>query len=180
MGYKYERSDILAAAVEAVLDEGLSRLTFGRLAKRMGINDRSIVYYFPTKHDLVVQTAFAVASDLQQALEEAFGDERLPADELLRRAWPVLGSPATDPVLAVFFEVVGLGAAGVSPFDELGPALIEGWVDWLTPRVLVDDPANAEATALGLLARLDGLLLLRHTVGPRAANRAAAALGVAG
>ena len=49
MGYKYDRNEILAAAVEAVADDGLSQLTFGRLAKRIGINDRSIVYYFPTK-----------------------------------------------------------------------------------------------------------------------------------
>ena len=42
--------------IDAVLDEGLSRLTFGRLAKRIGINDRSIVYYFPTKADLIAET----------------------------------------------------------------------------------------------------------------------------
>ena len=56
MGYKYNETEILDAAVQAALEDGLSRLTFGRLAKRLGIADRSIVYYFPTKADLLTQT----------------------------------------------------------------------------------------------------------------------------
>ena len=49
VGYRHRREDILAGAVEAVLDEGISQLTFGRLATRLDINDRTIVSYFPTR-----------------------------------------------------------------------------------------------------------------------------------
>jgi len=48
MGHKHTKEEILDGALRAALDEGLSQLTFGRLAKRMGMNDRMIVYYFPT------------------------------------------------------------------------------------------------------------------------------------
>ncbi|MEM8922359.1 MAG: helix-turn-helix domain-containing protein [Actinomycetota bacterium] len=182
MGYKYDEDEILAAAVEAVLDEGLSRLSFGRLAQRMGIADRSIVYYFPTKADLVTRTAFAIGLQLQSVLAEAFGDEPLDGRQLMRRAWPVLTAPDADPLFAAFFELTGLGAASVTPFDTLAPMLIEAWVDWLTPRIDPADPAGGpdavRSEAYALVATLDGLLLLHHTTGTEAARRAAAALDV--
>ena len=37
MGYRHTKQDILDGALAAVFDEGLNQLTFGRLAKRLGI-----------------------------------------------------------------------------------------------------------------------------------------------
>ena len=178
MGYKYDENDILAEAVEAVLDEGLSRLTFGRLAKRLGIADRSIVYYFPTKTDLLTRTVFLIGEQLQGLLGEAFGDEPLSGEELLRRSWPTLTSPEADGVFAIFFELVGLGAARIEPFDALAPAVMHEFVEWVIPRIDAPDSASARTTALSTLVTLDGLLLLRQTLGPEAADSAAANLGV--
>jgi AcrR family transcriptional regulator len=177
MGYKYDEIDMLSAAVEAVLEDGLSALTFGRLARRLDIADRSIVYYFPTKSDLVSRTVIELGVRLQSLLGEAFGDQRLTADQLLRRAWPILASETADPVFAVFFELVGLAAASVEPYDSLAPALMNSWVEWLTDRI--DAPTRARPSiAYATIATLDGLLLLRHTCGPDAANLAAANLGI--
>ncbi|MEM9037476.1 MAG: TetR/AcrR family transcriptional regulator [Actinomycetota bacterium] len=176
MGYKYDRDELLGAAVLMAYDEGLSRLTFGKLARRLGIHDRAIVYYFPTKNELIAETAFAIGAEFQAVLAEAFGDEPLAPDELGRRAWPVLSAADAEPVLAVFFEVVGLGAARISPFDELAPALIEGWIDWLGPRIDAEEP---EAAAEALIAQLDGLLLLRTVLGDDRGELGARALGLA-
>lgn len=178
MGYKYDRGELLAAAVEAVLDDGLSRLTFGRLANRLGINDRSIVYYFPSKPDLIGAVAVELGARMQSVLEEAFGAEPLGTDELLDRSWPILASPAADRFFAVYFELVGLAAAGIEPFDALAPPLIEGWIDWLEPRVADDDATERRAGATAVIAVLDGLLLLRHTSGRATADHAAARLGI--
>ena len=172
MGYKYHEDEILAAAVESVLEQGLSALTFGRLAKRIGIGDRAIVYYFPTKSALITRTVTEPAGQLQGLLIEAFGPGRLSKDELVRRAWPVLASPSADPVFSVFFELVGLAAAAVQPFDVLAQTVMQSWVEWLVPHV--EAPENeARAVAYATVATLDGLLLLRHTLGPRIANLAA-------
>ena len=179
MGYKYDEDEILRAAVELVHASGLSGLTFGALARRIGIADRSIVYYFPTKVDLVTRTVGAIAGELQSALGDAVGDEVVDRDELVRRAWPVLASPTFDPVFAVYFELVGLGAAGIEPYDELAPAVVGGWLEWLTPRVRAAGAGGRRADVEAAVAVLDGLLLLRQVAGPRAANRAARALGIA-
>ena len=55
MGYRHSRQEILDGALATAMDDGLSQLTFGRVAKRLGINDRTVVYYFPTKDALITE-----------------------------------------------------------------------------------------------------------------------------
>ena len=54
----------------AAFDEGLSCLTFGRVAKRIGVSDRIVVYYFPTKEDLVGGVLAAVGAELGLSREQ--------------------------------------------------------------------------------------------------------------
>ena len=74
MGHRHTKEEILAAALEAALEDGLSQLTFGRLAKRMAMNDRTIVYYFPSKDDLLSEVIVSMGSQLQSTLAGAFVD----------------------------------------------------------------------------------------------------------
>lgn len=178
MGYRHQREDLLDAAVELALSDGLSSLTFGRLARHLGTNDRTVVYYFPTKHELVTEVALVLGAQLQDLLEEAFGPDRLSAADLVERAWPVLASTTADPVFAVFLELVGLAAAGHEPYADLAPLLVNGWVDWLAPRVDPSAPRSARREAHAIVAQVHGLLILRHISGARAANSAARHLGV--
>ncbi len=180
MGYKYDRDEILAAAVEAVRDDGLSQLTFGRLAKRIGINDRSIVYYFPTKADLISGTIIAIGAGLQDVLAEAFGDEPLPAEELMRRAWPSMADDANLHVFRAFFELVGLSGAGIEPFATLAPMVITAWADWVEQRVVPGPGVSARDETYRVLAVLDGLLIVRLQLGADAAEGAARAAGLLG
>lgn len=178
MGYKHDRDSILAAGLALATRDGLSQLTFGRLARELGVADRTVVYYFPSKDDLVGAVALALAAQLQALLEEAFGDQPRPADDLVRRAWPVLTTPEADEAFGVFFELVGLAAAGIAPFADLGRLLVDAWVDWLAPKI--DEPTEParRAAAITAVARLDGALLVRNLQGPEAGDLAAVGLGI--
>jgi AcrR family transcriptional regulator len=178
VGYRHSSDEILSAAVAVALEGGMASLTFAKVAARLGISDRMVVYYFPSKPDLVLAVAQALGRDLEALLEQAFGAGRRSPSELLRRAWPVLTTEEADRVFAVYFEIVGLASAGVAPYDLLAPALVEGWVAWVAPRMAGRTAEVRRRQALAAVAQLDGLLLVRRLLGPAAADAAAKEAGV--
>lgn len=173
MGHKYTKDELLAGALEAALDDGLSQLTFGRLARRLGVSDRVVVYYFPTKSDLIGEVVLAMGVRVQEALAPAFGTTVADHREMVARAWPVLATTEHDRVFALFFEANGLAAVGREPYVDLVPALVEAWIEWAAGFIAADADRRTEAATA--IAMIDGLLLLRQLAGCATAEQAAAA-----
>lgn len=177
VGHKYTREELLAGALELAASEGLSSLTFGRVAKHLGVSDRIVVYYFESKDVLITEIVMAMGLQLQETLAAAFETPSADHLEMVRAAWPVLSTGGSDAVFALFFEANGLAVAGREPYAGLVPMLVEAWIDWAATFIAGgDDHRRAEAeTAVALV---DGLLLLRLVAGADAADRAASRLGV--
>jgi AcrR family transcriptional regulator len=178
MGHRHTKEEILRGALATAFADGLSRLTFGRVAKRLGISDRVVVYYFPTKDELIGQVLAAMGRELQQTLAPAFASPASDHVALVRLAWPLLARPESDPVFALFFEANGLAASGCEPYRRLVPQLVEGWIAWAA-ELIEGTAAQRRAEAETAIAVIDGLFLLRLLGGARAAGRAARRLGVA-
>lgn len=172
MGYRHSRDDILAGALAVAVRTGLSQLSYGRVAKHLGINDRTIVYYFPTKDDLVTEVLTTLGAQLQSTLAPAFSSPRTDHIDVVRAAWPLLAQPAADPTFALFFEAIGLAAAGLDPYRRLVPTLVEAWIDW-TAELIGGAGSSRRAEAATAVAIIDGLLLLRHLAGNDTADQAA-------
>ena len=177
MGHKHTREEILEGAVGVAFDDGLSKLTFGRVAARLGTSDRIVVYYFPSKSDLISAVLLAVGARLQVTLAPTLTSRVAGHIELARTAWPVLARPEADPIFALFFEANGLAASGLDPYRTIVPGLVTAWVDW-AGEFVVGDSEHRRAEAEAAIALLDGLLLLRQLAGPEAADRAAHQLRV--
>lgn len=177
MGHKYTREEILEGALATAADDGLSRLTFGRIAKRLGISDRIVVYYFPSKDDLIRDVLYAFGLGLQETLAAAFTQPAADHIELARAAWPVLATTDADPVFALFFEASGLAAAGREPYRTVVPELVAAWIEWVA-GFIEGTPPRRRSEAESVVAVIDGLLLLRRLVGPAPADRAARRLGI--
>lgn len=177
MGPRHTREEILDGAVAAALAGGLNQLTFGSLAKRLGMNDRTIVYYFPTKLDLLVEVVDEIGWRLKELLASAFSKPATDPIALARAAWPVLTRPDAAGIFALFSEANGLASAGLAPYNALVPAISQSWIYWMTeflPGTADERLADAEAA----MAVIHGLLFLLQVGGPAAAHRAASRLGV--
>ena len=177
MGHKHTREEILRGALDTALEDGISQVTFGRVAKRLGIHDRMVVYYFASKSELISAVLLAMGEQLQQVLAKAF---KAPADdhvELTRTAWPVLARPEIDPMFGLFFEAMGLAASGREPYKTLAKQLIDAWIEWLS-EFFEGSKTQRRTEAEAAIALLDGLLLVRQLSGPSAANRAAKRLDI--
>jgi len=178
MGPRHSREEILDAAVATAFAEGLHRLTYARVATRLGTSDRMVVYYFATKADLVGAVLVEIGVRLQASLAPAVTAPLPDHRALARSLWPHLARPESDPVFARFFEAMGLAAAGSAPYADLVPLLVEAWIDWAAGMIAAPDGVRrSEATAA--IAMIDGLLLLRQIAGPAAADDAARRLGIA-
>jgi len=178
MGYRHSADEILEAAVAVVLESGLAALTFSRVGKRLGISDRTVVYYFPTKPDLINAVVGALVTDLMQLLEDGFGSKPLSQKDLMNRAWPVLTTASADRVFALYFEIIGLASSGHAPYDALAAGLVAGWVDWLAPRMIGSRAEVRRRRALATVAQIDGLLLVRHVLGAVSGDAAAREVGI--
>jgi AcrR family transcriptional regulator len=172
MGYRHSREDLLAAATDVALADGLGELSFGKVGRRLGISDRTVVYYFPTKPDLVTAVVGALGVELAQMLLDAFGEQRRTGKELLERAWPVLTTDKADRILRLYFEIIGLASARHAPYGELATAMADGWAEWLAACTVGSSAEVRHRRALSLLAIIDGLLLVRRVLGAEAAEQA--------
>lgn len=104
VGYRHSRDEVVEAAASIALRDGMAKLTFRRVAEDLGISDRMVVYYLPSKEDLVMAAVEALSVRMQTILERAFGDDRRLPDELLRMAWPVLTKKSADQIFALFLK----------------------------------------------------------------------------
>ena len=178
MGYRHSAEEILEAAAAIALESGIAAVTYGSVGSRLSVSSRTVVYYFPTKLDLVTAITGVLGSDMIVLLEKAFGSEPRSQKELVARAWPVLTTPAADRVFALYFEIVGLASTGQAPYDELASGLVGGWVAWLTPRVRGSSEAVRRNRALAAVGQIDGLLLIRQVLGAESADAAAREIGI--
>jgi len=177
VGPRHDEQELLDGAVQAVLEHGLAELTFGRLAKRLSVTDRMLVYYFTNKETLFEAVLGQLAGRLLERLELAFGQGRAPAAALLRRSWPVLTDPEADRIFAAWFEFAGQAAAGHEPQRRLAAEMTGAWIDWLAERVDARTTAQRRSQAIRLVAMIDGALLLHHLGFPAEATQVITTIG---
>jgi AcrR family transcriptional regulator len=167
-----QRAAYLAGAVEHVLREGVATLSLRPLAATLGTSDRMLLYYFGSRDELLAAVLGAVGERLQAGLAAALPDGAVPPGRLLPVLWAALEDDGAQAHARLYLEVSGLAARGRQPHADLARRVAEDWLAWVGPRLDVADDERADAAA-GLLAALDGVMLVRAVAGPERARAAA-------
>ena len=171
-GRPEQREAFLAGAVEHVLASGVGTFSLRPLAAALGTSDRMLLYYFGTRDALLTAVLERVGDHMLAGLSAVLPSEPVPADELLAGLWQVGRADEVQPALRLYLEVLGLSAARREPFVAAAGHVARGWLTWLAQRLDVPEEVRGDEAA-AVLARLDGLLLLRLAAGEEVGDAAA-------
>jgi AcrR family transcriptional regulator len=154
------RAKLLAAAVDHVLDHGLSDLSLRELATAIGTSHRMLIYHFGSKEGLIVAVIQAVEEAQRVAFAELETASLSPADAM-RAMWRRFTDPSLGPHERLFFEIYGQALQGRPGAVELLDGIIERWVEPTAAYAIARgaDPAEARAEARLSVAVTRGLLL---------------------
>jgi AcrR family transcriptional regulator len=154
------RDRLLAAAVDHILEHGLSDLSLRELATAIGTSHRMLIYHFGSKAGLVVAVIQTV-EEAQRAAFVALEAERLSPADTLRAMWQRFTDPSLGPHERLFFEIYGQALQGRPGAVDLLDGIIDDWVEPAARYAVARgaSPAEARAEARLSLAVVRGLLL---------------------
>jgi AcrR family transcriptional regulator len=161
------RAQLLGAAVDYAVENGLADLTLRPLADALGVMPNTLVHHFGSKEELLSEILNGVRDRLRAMRAEMEKDpERAP----LEGVWEWTSSPERLAFFRSFFEAYGLA---LHQPERYGPFLDRVVSDWLADAERAQlTPAQATLE----LAVLRGLLLDLLTTGERERVEAALAL----
>ncbi|MFT4264253.1 MAG: TetR/AcrR family transcriptional regulator [Nocardioides sp.] len=155
-----ERQRLLSLVADVILEAGMLDLSLSGIARRIGSNNRMLLYYFDSKERLLDEAA-VLAADRFPLLHHVLDRLASPGDleGRLRQAWRDISAAENLPFLRMFFQRFGTALR-----DEAGSAeFLRGvGVDWLrrVGEILGSEgypPATAETAAAQLVATWRGL-----------------------
>ncbi|MBL1075915.1 TetR/AcrR family transcriptional regulator [Nocardia sp. 2] len=164
--FQHRRPELLAAATEYVLDNGVSDLSLRPVARALGVSHATLIRHFATKDALIIEVLEHIREDFEERLLAEEIRTVGSAADVLRAAWRHLSRPREQRQFLVLFELVA--AAARTP-DHPASRLV---TDWLTVIERELDryqwPVETRSrTATFVLAQVRGLQLDLITTGDR-------------
>ena len=155
------RTELEAALVEYVLENGISDLSLRPLADAVGTSTYSLVYYFGNKEAVIAAPLRAINGRLVQLFHE-WAMSSSPGD-LLRRYWAWSSKEENRPYMKLFYEVYGLSLTRRDRFPGfLDADGLDRWVDVVKKLVAEQtglDARDAEQVATISMSLVAGLHL---------------------
>lgn len=154
-----KREAIVAAALETIREDGLGGFTQPRVARRAGLRQSHLTYYFPTRDDLLLAVADEAVRRRIAALEVA-GSAATPAAKVSALVG-VLTDPAQTRVLVALTQAADSHAAVRRSFAALAVGVAP-----ISADLLRAFGVEVTETSLGLLqATSTGLAVLALATG---------------
>ncbi len=156
------RTELLAAIVDYLLQNGLADLSLRPLAAAVAVSPRTLLYHFGSKEALVV-AVLEEANRRQARLLEAWYERSAEHDArtLLLRAWQWLTAPRHDRLLRLLFETYGIALQDRKRHASFLRAASSEWIAPFAAALRARGFSAERAAALAtlLVAVIRGLLL---------------------
>lgn len=149
------RRQLLEAAVDYVIEHGLSTLSLRPLAAALDTDAPVLLHHFGSKENLLVQILNGVRDRLRQVAADAGGPHQL------QPVWQWAAAPEHEPLYRLFFEAYGIALRDPGAYREFLDHVVADWLAQLGPTM-------GEERATLAIAAIRGLLLDLLTTGDRA------------
>jgi AcrR family transcriptional regulator len=158
-----ERDRLLGLVVDLILREGVIDLSLSALARKIGSNNRMILYYFGSKQELLDE-ASTRAFEQFPLLNALFARLSGPGDleERLVHAWRDLSDPANHDYLRLYFQRFGIAMRETGQWDVFLERQGSTWPDMVAGILRTEgyDAATSKVVGLEVVALWRGLQLL--------------------
>ena len=155
-GTNQKRQDIVAAVAQHLLEDGFRNSGLRSLAKSVGISDRMIMYYFETKEQLIAEALLFVAGNFVDVLETVLPEKSASGPKIVSALVGFSLSEPAQPLMKLWFEIVGLAVRGDEPYRTTANMFIAEWEQWIAGKL----PAKSRHRASELLAQVEGEVML--------------------
>jgi AcrR family transcriptional regulator len=157
-----QRDRLMAAAIEAIAENGPDRVTVRDIASRAGISPSHVLYYFGRRDQILIETLRWSEAELAARRHAELRRFRAPARALRRFVELYLPAAAVDLRWNLWHQVIARPPAQPETVAMIR-ALEQGWVDDLAALVKdgqrkgVFGPVEPESFALRALLIMDGV-----------------------
>jgi AcrR family transcriptional regulator len=156
------KRELLEAAYEYVLGNGLADMSLRPLAKAIGSSPRVLLFLFGSKEGLIRALLSRAREAELRYLEELRSEQSAGLGPAGREVWSWLAAPSHRALLAFWVEGYGRSLLGdPGPWADFGRDTVHDWLALLAERqpVASRPTPEAEAERTLLLAVLRGALL---------------------
>jgi AcrR family transcriptional regulator len=152
------RQELLDAAVEYVIRNGVADLSLRPLADALDTQAPVLLHHFGTKEELLVHILNGVRDRLRSIARDARAGDPWSG---LEAVWSWVSAPEHDPFFRLFFEGYALALRRPDLYAGFLDTVVQDWLDDLSPPM-------DEASATLAVAATRGLLLDLLATGQRA------------
>jgi len=154
---------ILHAALDILVEEGLKGLTFRNIAAKCGLKAGNLAHYFPTKSELLRELLDAIIGGYEEALDSIVHEaDATPSDRLAHLISFVLRDITTRRTTRVFPELWAMAnhdtyvEQRVEELYARARSSINALIAEINPRLPIDE---REIAALFISASMEGMTI---------------------
>jgi len=166
--HQHRRPELLAAAVEYILEHGVCELSLRPMAKEIGVTHATLLRHFGTREELITEVAEYIRADVfAERVEQA--EVVVSLAQSLRTVWKRLCDPKERRQFALLFELVALETRDPGRFANLTSLVISDFLEPLEAAFRNHGLSRREArdVATAYLALVRGLQLDLALTGDR-------------